>query len=303
MTAKAELRHRVLEATDSVRKGLDRAMDRTALTPAMDLWEHETAIIGKQMRRHLRGKLRQEVDPASQRALSGYLSKKVQTLTRAVESVITHGTRGSLVDGIGASSKFLYRVLGKATPIDDPVAVNRIIRRHLVSEKALREKAMTGMTRGMVTQLQGIVGVRAASAPTIGELIEGVEVSLEQQWWRVERIVATETSRAYNAAQSEALNLAATEVHGLHQRWTERISDATGKPMDRRVAPDSVAMHGQVALPGRMFHMPDDAPGTRIRGAWPYPPNRPHDRAVVTPWLPEWGMPAWVCQAGQRIPL
>jgi hypothetical protein len=88
----------------------------------------------------------------------------------------------------------------------------------------------------------------------------------------------------------------------LMQRWTELVDDATGRPLDNRVAADSLAMHGQVAPPGGSFLMP--AAGGALAGqSWTHPPNRPNDRAVLTPWMPTWGVPAWQFRNGRRVNL
>ncbi len=90
----------------------------------------------------------------------------------------------------------------------------------------------------------------------------------------------------------------------MRQRWTELINDLTGQPLDNRVAKDSIAMHGQVAYPGHYFTMPaGDVPHLMVGKQWLYPPNRPNDRAVLTPWMRGWGVPAWEYHGGVRLPL
>jgi hypothetical protein len=71
------------------------------------------------------------------------------------------------------------------------------------------------------------------------------------------------------------------------------------------VADDSLALHGQVAHPGGYFTMPID-PDVEERfwgKRWMFPPNRPNDRAVLSPWRPGWGIPAWEFKGGRRVNL
>lgn len=296
----SDLIKRVQRATDATRRGLDRAIDRTAMSPAKALWDIETAQLAKKLRQNFRGKITQEITPLQKRVVLGYLANQTQALSGQVHRVVEAGSRASLRDGVEASSRFLHAVTGEASAIDDPIEIERIVQENLDETEDDREDAVQNLAAGVMTGLQKTL--LAAGVLSLSEIIEQIEIAYEKQWWRVERIITTETSRAYNQAQADALELASGHLPGLHQRWTERVHDFTLRPMDNRVGQDSIEMHGQVALPGRVFTMPDDA-RTRIRGSWEAPPNRPHDRAVLTPWLPEWGLPGWVCQSGQRIPL
>jgi hypothetical protein len=219
-----------------------------------------------------------------------------------VARVIEAGSSGALVAGVDASSVFLHKVLGRATAIDDPVAAGKIIRQQIETTQAERLLAARNLAKDMAQQVVREIIVQHHVQATIGETLEKVDEVLARQWWRVERVLVTETSRAFNHGQNAALELAAKDVPGLHRRWTEKVSDVTGRPLDNRVGADSIALHGQIAIGQKLFSMPENAP-TRIRGSWPYPPNRPNDRAIITPWMREWGLAGWVCQGGQRIPL
>jgi len=142
------------------------------------------------------------------------------------------------------------------------------------------------------------------SDATVSEAITAVGDEFDAQRWRVERTARTETSYAFNQAQANGVGLLQKEFPGLMQRWTEMVDDATGMPLDAAVAWDSIAMHGQVTPPGGVFTMPSDprVSAKMIGQQWNHPPNRPNDRAVLTPWHKGWGIPAWVWQ-GRRITL
>jgi len=138
---------------------------------------------------------------------------------------------------------------------------------------------------------------------TLRALAMQVRAALEGSWWQVERTIRTETSYAYNEAQAVAIGELAREHRGILLRWTELVDDTTGEPLDMRVGKDSLVLHGQLAPPGGVFVMPPDkrAPVGMIGQSWNHPPNRPNDRAVLTPWHPSWNIPGWRWDGTQRV--
>jgi hypothetical protein len=91
---------------------------------------------------------------------------------------------------------------------------------------------------------------------------------------------------AYNETRvEEAKALPGLGMPGVLMRWTEHVNDMTRQPLDKRVGKDSIALHGQLRLPGDPFY---DIVNRRSVKA---PPNRPNDRAVVTVWRVTWGEP------------
>jgi len=152
-------------------------------------------------------------------------------------------------------------------------------------------------------------------AETTSALLSMVEGSR----YRAERIVRTETSFAYNAAHATAIDDASELVDGLMRRWTEYVDDATGRPLDARVANDSLVLHGQVCFQpegatfeGRStflvggtggFTMPPDGRvNAKLWGRrYAHPPNRPNDRSRLVPWKPTWGVPAYMVVNGVRM--
>lgn len=113
--------------------------------------------------------------------------------------------------------------------------------------------------------------------------------------WRLERIVRTEHSSGYNALQVHAVRALSRHYPDVRKRWTELVDDHSGEPLDGAVAMDSIVMHGQVASVDGMFEMPmhEDVHYSMWGKRWAHPPNRPNDRAVVTPWRPSWRLPAY----------
>jgi hypothetical protein len=123
----------------------------------------------------------------------------------------------------------------------------------------------------------------------------------------------TEMAYAYNATHRDGILECAEEVPEMMQQWLE-FCDESGEPLDDRVGVDSIAMHGQVAPAGGMFYMPRTAPFPNAKGetevyhklvgmSWEFPPNRPNDRSVLSPWMKDWGVPGWRYSKGRRIQL
>lgn len=123
--------------------------------------------------------------------------------------------------------------------------------------------------------------------------------------WQVERRARDVLTDAYARGQGEVIRFAIREDPRIMKRWTEMVDDATGRPLDNRVGIDSVVLHGQVASPDGVFTMPADprAPTRMIGQSWSGPPNRPNDRAVLLPWRPGCGLPAWRLVSGARVQL
>lgn len=95
---------------------------------------------------------------------------------------------------------------------------------------------------------------------------------VEKKWW-AERIVRTETARAYNAATDLAIGAYNAAGTPLHKKIIAFF--------DNRTAYDSVFVHGQVRATGEYFM---DGAGRQYL----YPPGRSNDREVIIPWGTRW---------------
>lgn len=96
---------------------------------------------------------------------------------------------------------------------------------------------------------------------------------MRKQYW-AERIVRTETAYAYNRANLDTLKAA----QGSDFPDMQKKILAT---FDKRTAPDSIAVHGQIRDLDKNFR---DGRGREYM----HPPARPNDRETVIPWRPEW---------------
>jgi hypothetical protein len=166
--------------------------------------------------------------------------------------------------------------------------------------EAVIEKAQEGMSLSL------------ASGETLDGMIGRVHEVIGGQFWRAEMVARTESAYGANVAHSDGIKELAKEVPDLEQQWIE-FCGPDGHPLDDRVGVDSIALAGQVARVGELFTMPATAPFPDARGetkvspslvgqSWPFPPNRPNDRATIMPWKKAWGQPGWRYKSGRRIP-
>lgn len=136
-------------------------------------------------------------------------------------------------------------------------------------------------------------------------------LSTTHGYYAINGVYTGNTAYAYNVTHRDGISESAKEIPELMQQWQEHCAD-DGSPLDDRVAVDSLAMHGQVAPAGGLFTMPPRAPNPDKKGnyevpdalvglQWAFPPNRSNDRAVISPWMEDWGVPGWRWLGGERV--
>ena len=142
------------------------------------------------------------------------------------------------------------------------------------------------------------------------QAMDRISDAVDGEWYRAERIVRTEGSRAFNEGHREGVEEAADDVDGLMELWSE-FCDDDGEALDDRVAVDSLALHGQCVLPGHMFTCPPKATHPDAKGntevpkslaleEFDCPPSRPNGRETVVPFCARWGVPGWRWSGGRR---
>lgn len=212
-------------------------------------------------------------NPLARRQLELQIQKAIKAAARKLLPSVTTRTEPLRTTGIHDLRHDLLRLGIANTVLDHPDAPARHGGHFTESERKLQATAAVRWKTAAIQKLQQVSSAAPKASPR--ELVELVQAAVHQVGWRVERIARTEASRAYNQARSSGLS--AVRLPGLQQQWQERI--VHGVPVDNRVAADSIAMHGQVKPVGVSF----DDPLHRRKVA--HPPNRPHDRAVVMPFL------------------
>lgn len=180
----------------------------------------------------------------------------------------------------------LHRLGVTGTPLDDPEEYERHRLGLTPQRQRLVVRARTRYERALQDALRVSLNEALHKKQTVGESISQAHTVVSGRSGSVQRIFLTENSAAYNASRQSALRVAVRANPHIQQRWTELI-DGQGKPLDKRVAQDSFAMHGTVVPVGKPFIIPSDpriAPVLHGKRVF-YPPMRPNDRACLQPWI------------------
>jgi hypothetical protein len=196
-------------------------------------------------------------------------------------------------------------------PIEEASIFADVIEGREASLLAMHAESMNRYGANIVGKVQKQLALNLLQGDSPGDVYEAVADTIGGEWWQGERIVRTEMAYAFNATHADGIEESAKELPELRQRWEEHCDD-TGHPLDDRVGVDSIAMHGQVTDPGDEFTMPATAPFPDAKGntevspslvglSWDFPPNRPNDRAVLSPWMEDWDIPGWEYKGGKRV--
>jgi hypothetical protein len=279
------------------RERADRVLDKTS-EPVRSVYDEQTGGVLRTLIRSFPGRANREVHQSDVVRVASNLMGQLTQAGARIGGALTALTQTTLTEGVRSTAMLLESVRQSKTPLSDLAVANRIIQLRKAQIEQMRSRTAIESTEAWSRHVVARLQAAPIKQRKVSEVITELGHDMDQQWWRVERLVRTETSFAYNRAQADGVNYLAVdpEFSGkLFQRWTELINDLTGKPYDDKVAADSMVLHGQVAPPGGVFTMPDKgkAPAKMVGKQWYHPPNRPNDRAVLTPWMPGWGIPAW----------
>jgi len=208
------------------------------------------------------------------------------------------GARGAIQDVISLDVN-----LGSAAPlaVDEASVLAGIVEDRGPSLLRMHESSMARYGSSMVRRMEQELSMSVLLQESATEATDRLERVADLGWPGAERIVRTEQAYAFNLGHRDALVEASADLSDLYMRWTEHVDD--GDPLDARVGADSIAMHGQLAEPGGLFTMPhDEDVSESLQGrSWEHPPNRPNDRAVLSPWRYGWGIPGWFYRGGRRV--
>jgi hypothetical protein len=169
------------------------------------------------------------------------------------------------------------------------VGVLRAISRGVEPALLNRYKASEAFyTVPVVKEIRGALALSLAQGETVDEAVDrvaGTSGVFAGQRWRAERIARTELAYTYGVTKHQTmLEIVRTDIPDLHKKLIETSDDREGE--------DSKDLNGQMRRVGEPFvWVVKDAHGKPTGKIVKYqaPPNRPHDRAVVIPWRPEWG--------------
>lgn len=301
------------EALAAHRARLDRLLDRRGVTPLKRLYDTAANAMVKQLRQTV-GRLPGSFTEHQQRLVLAQLKQGQALISRRLAGELgdlTLEAQRESLRGLSQQLSSLERVFtgaDVALPVEEAARFIGVIDKRRTSLLKMHNESMARYGARAVGDMEGALAEALVSGETPMQMIDRVQDVIDGEWWQAERIVRTETAWAYNATHRDGMEDALEELPDLKMQWVELVDDA-GNPMDERVGVDSLAMHGQVADVDGEFVMPATAPGgakvsdSLVGQSWAFPPNRPNDRATVTPWRREWGVPGWSFKGGRRVPL
>lgn len=258
-----------------------------------------------EMVRGVEGAMRGTLSPASVARVRKLFTKEPELLG-AMEEALKSSSTATLQQGVRSVGRVLQGVRGQRSILNNVGTIEKIADARLKHVQAERGVSAVSLASRVQANALGSMRQALADGLTPQQFLDSLHAKMREEWWMVERTLRTENAYAYCRAQADAVATvvrAEPELRGkLFQRWTEKVSDVTGAPLDKRVGKDSLVLHGQVALPGKSFTMPADprAPSRMVGKSWFHPPNRPNDRAVLTPWMSDWGVPGWEYGGGLK---
>lgn len=293
---------RAKAATVEHRKTADRMFDRKLGSAAREAFDKHVAKIERALARQI-SDTPARATRAHVRAAEQILRASSAALGKQLSATLAASTRETRVEAVRSLATFMGTFKPNGTALDDDAIREKLVRAGLKDAQERRREQALSTAKGMYKAAKGQLA-DLGPLPQAELLAKAKEIA-KSQWWHVDRTLRTETSAVFNEVQGRAFIELKEEFPNLLVRWTELVSDITGAPLDSRVGVDSILMHGQVCRPGESFKMPSTArtPGYLVGGAWLHPPNRPNDRAVLTPWEPGWGVPAYRLRGGRRVSL
>jgi len=299
--------HDLLAAITAAHLLMRRFLDRTALAPANRIRERAIGQIVTGLNKILKGNTRAFVKRDREILVRRFIEEAVVPIGEKAESVLEDVGNDSGVEAALLLERLFRRVSRLSVTLTDAERRQRLMQ----AQRAARAITQAQVSRAISQELAISVLSRFSDIPITdlkgSDVVSAAAIGLDESWWKVERVVRTTANSLFNNAQTVLLEDLANEPEfaGVRSRWTELVSDSTGLPLDNRVGLDSMALHGQVARPGRLFVMPPDAPvkSSLIGGSWSHPPNRPNDRAIILPWMPGWNVPTYTMERGFRSPV
>lgn len=307
-------------AAEHVRR-LDRLIDRGGVARLRKMYDEAQADLEKKLARAV-GRGSAPFTVHQYRAMFAQIrAGQVRIAARMGDELgrVTEETQREVLSGLVRQIKRLeaaHDLDAPTLPIEEASKFAGVIDKRRTSLLSQSAKSMAKYGARVVGEIEQNLALALVSGDTTGEAIERVGKTADVEFWRAERIVRTEQSWAAHATIIDGMKESSRALGDMYLRWTELVSES-GKPLDNRVGADSVAMHGQVALPGDEFTMPDSARSVVIETrygtsrvsddligqSWAHPPCRPNGRETIVPWRPGWGGKGWRVVGGSKVPV
>lgn len=307
-------------AEEHVRR-LDRLIDRGGVARLRKMYENAQAELERKLTRAV-GRGSAPFTTHQYRVLLAQVrAGQMQLAARmgAESARITEETQRDALSGIIRQIKRLetmHDAPAPILPIEEASRFAGIIDKRRTSLLAQNKESMARYGAHVVKKIENGLALSLTTGDTTAEAVERIAETADIEFWRAERIVRSEQSWAAHSAIVDGMRASAGALGEMYLRWTELVSES-GKPLDDRVGADSVAMHGQVAVPGSEYTMPDSASSIVITNrygesrvspdmigeSWMHPPTRPNGRETLVPWRPKWGSKGWKVVGGSKIPV
>lgn len=290
---------------------LDRILDRRSVVALKRFYDRAQDALTRRLSRMVKSGradtmsalqaqqlLRQVLE--GQTAIAAQMAQECQPIIREVQA-----------EGIQLMDQTITTLEAKFTgatitlPLEEAATFEGIIDKRAPSLIRANESSFKRYGSVLTQKIEQELALSLAIGETPIEAIERLQGVADLNWWQAERIVRTEMANAFNAAHADSIVEANRLLLDLGKRWSEHVSDTTGLPLDARVAPDSMVLHGQVTAADGVFVMPpDERVSSKVwNKVYTHSPNRPNDRSVTMPWRSGWGIPGWQWKEGKRVPL
>ncbi len=293
---------------------LERIAEKRGVSRLKRVYQDSQAEVAAKLKRLVKTGKGQAFTAHQHRVVLAQLTHGQAYMADRLAGELTDAARDAQRDVLRSLSRDIGRLEHKFTgtspvlPLEDAARFQGVMDERDTSLLRRHESSMREYGAGNVVKMEDELSKSLLQGETPVDAVDRVLEVMDGEWWQGERIVRTELAWAANATQVDGIMAAREVVPELMLQWRELVSD-DGSPLDERVGVDSMALHGQVVVPGEMFTCPARAPkGEEVPDALAYeeiafPPSRPNDRAVVSPWRAEWGIPGWRYSAGRRIPM
>lgn len=293
MASKRDLREIAREGLGALRGKVARELKAVAVDHAA-----ASEALERALRFALRGRFREQVT----RGVVVHVAETASRVLRAEIQRVGERLVAGTPEALRAAAEEARRAWGRGAISVDMQRAQAAITMATKELAAVRARAAAHSAVLSSVALRSRLAVAPIERRKVELAVREALDAHQGELWRVERLARTEAAHAFNAGQELALKAASADGVHVWKRWTELVDDWTGLPKDSRVGKDSLVLHGQVTTPNGLFFMPSDprAPARMVGMSWAYPPNRPHDRSILTPWWPGCGIPGYVLERGHR---
>lgn len=291
---------------------LARLAERRGVGRLKRVYEQSQAEVEAKLKKLVRAGKGNTFTAHNQRMVLAQLTEGQAYVARRMTGELGDAAKDAQSDTLHALYSDLNRLESKFSgssvvlPIEDAARFRGVIDKRSTSLLKRHESSLNEYGARNVAKIEGALASSLLQGESQMQAIDRVVEVIDGEWWQGERIVRTELAWASNATQADGLHSVRETLTDMMMQWRELVNDA-GLPLDKRVGVDSLAMHGQLAIPGGSFQCParapdgEDVPDGLVGEEVQFPPNRPNDRATLAPWRPGWGIPGWRYVNGRRV--